>query len=168
MADLVIPANITHPDSSACFERMRRFGRPSEEIFDDCIRSMRFVPKSCDIARYCNERMRHSLYHSGVGPVVRGAQSASKARRIILVGDSHLRFLTFGLLYRLAGDVSKEQAQFQLPLLEKEISFVSIVGEVEIHFCVMRYPAPQTILDCLFGLVGGDDIVVAASAAWPA
>jgi len=32
----------------------------------------------------------------------------------------------------------------------------------------MRNPAPQTIHDCLSSLrVGGDDIVVAASAAWP-
>ena len=140
MADLVISANITHPDSSACFERLRRFGGPTEEIFDDCIRSMRFVPKSCDIARYSNERMRHWLHHGGVGPVVRGAHSASKARRIILVGDSHMRFLAYGLLYRLSGNETKEQAQFRLPLV-KEFSPVSLVGEVELHYCEMRNPA---------------------------
>ena len=109
-------ADTSRPDSlsSACFERMRRFGRPTEDIFDDCIQSMRFVPQSCDIARYSNERTLQLLYHGGAGPVARGLlHSGSKARKIIFVGDSHVRKLGNGLVFRL-GPLTIHHKQFHI------------------------------------------------------
>ena len=161
--------NPDHSSSSACFERMKRFGLPTDDIFDDCIQSMRFVPRSCAIARYSNDQMRRLLYHGGMGPVVREAHSSSKARRFILIGDSHFRTLGNGLIYRLTDLQSKIQAQFHLPVVHEFPTMSPLIsGEVEVHYCMMTNPASQTIEECLSSLqIRVDDIIIVGSAAWP-
>lgn len=155
--------------NSPCFQRMKRFGRPTEEIFDDCIRSFRFVPESCVIARHSNEKTRHLLYHGGMGAVSRMSYSGSKARKIVLVGDSHIRTLGNGLILRLSDPQSEAFAQFHLPDAHAfPASSPVIDGKVEVHYCVMRNPSRETIDNCLsFLKLGIDDVLIVGSAAWP-
>lgn len=165
------PADATRPDSlsSASFERMRRFGGPTEDIFDDCIRSMRFVPKSCDIARYSNELTRNLLYHGGVGPLVRETYIGSNPRKIIFIGDSHMRLIRNGWMFRLSSPKSEHWKQFHFPDVKAWDTRVEKAGkEIELVYCEMTSPSMVVVSDCLSSLqVGPDDVLMVGSATWP-
>lgn len=95
--------------------------------------------------------------------------SGSKLRRIILIGDSHMRTLGNGLIYRLSDVQSPEQSQFYVPNIHDFPAMSPIIEQkIEIVYCTMRNPDPETVRRCLKDVSHGeDDIAIVGSAAWP-